>query len=308
MEGDAFDRARRSRKMTRIRLGGRMVERTFHRPRTLGRRHAAVVGAIHLAIVFVGAPATIAQQKVAPTVAAPQEASPKAPTPTPSDQLKSAYRLVEVKANTKKNLRRAITLYTENLDKDGVSKPEKVKGLVDLSRAYLRLGDLMAKDSARIALYEKGRAAAQRATKLSPKHADAIFWDAANMALVGQTRGITNSLFMLGDLKTALNRVLKLDPSHNYARETLGRIHHAVPGMLGGSDAKAEKLFRECLRRDPNFTPCMVTLARFHIDNGDEDKARPLLKAVINAKKSSVPNDYRKFNLPDAKADLKRLR
>lgn len=280
-----------------------MTSRADVRPLSSGRPRTRAIGAA-LALLLAVAPVAMAQEEKAPE----KSGAAADPSPTPSAQLKTAHHLVEVKANTQKNLRRAIALYIENLDKEGVTTKEKVDGLVDLSRAYLRLGDLMKKDSARIAFYEKGRAAAQRAMKLAPKHADAIFWDAANMALVGQTRGITNSLFMLGDLKSALSRVLKLDPSHNYARETLGRIHHAVPGMLGGSDDKAEKLFRECLRRDPQFTPCMVTLARFHMDNGDDDKARPLLLQVINTKKSSVPNDYRKFNLPDAKADLKRLK
>ena len=223
-------------------------------------------------------------------------------------KLQRAAVLLEVKANTKKNLTEAIRLYVSSLDADGVDAAARVRGYVDLSRAYLRLGDLTIGKAGRIALYKKGQKAAQRAQELDPKNADAKFWDVANMATIGQTQGVMNSLFMLADLKTGLRDVLKLDPNHHYARETLGRVYHAVPGMVGGSDKEALALFKECIRRDPRFTPCKITLARFYVDDGEDEKARALYQEVLNEKNSSVPNDFRKFNVPDAKADLAKLK
>ncbi len=215
--------------------------------------------------------------------------------------------MVDAKANKLSNLRKAIKIYNATLEAPDVDKKAKVRGYTDLSRALLREADLLRKKDAKIRGYEKGRAAAQTAMKLDPTYADALFWDLANQAMVGQTRGITNSLFMLGDLKSGLAKVIKLDPNHNYARDTLSRIFHEVPGILGGSDDKSESLLQECIRRDSHFTPCKVTLARLYVDMGEEEKAKKLLLEVVNEKKTTVPNDYRKFNLPDAKHDLAAL-
>ena len=44
-----------------------------------------------------------------------------------------------------------------------------------------------------------------------------------------------------------------------------------------------------------------------NVDRGDADKARPLLMAVINAKKSSMPADFRKFNKREAREALAKL-
>lgn len=234
---------------------------------------------------------------------AAQDAGPVAASP--ADAYAQAAELVEVKANTKANLLKAIELYEASIPT--VDAKKQVDGWIDVSRAYLRLGDLETKTAAKIAWYEKGRAAAQKAVALDPKSGKALAWDAFNYASIGNARGVLNSLFMVPDLKKMLGKALELDPNEHYSRNTLARIYHLVPGIAGGSDAKAEELFQEILKRDPDFTPAMFELGRFYAARGEKEKAREILKRCVEAKRSSVPNDWRKFDKPQAAELLKSL-
>lgn len=216
-----------------------------------------------------------------------------------------AVELVEVKANTKANLLKALELYEAVLPT--VDKQKQIDGWIDVSRIYLRLGDLEKKTDAKIAWYEKGRAAAQKAIALDPKSGKAVAWDAFNLASQGNARGVLNSLFMVPDLKRMLGRALELDPNEHYSRNTLARIYHLVPGIAGGSDKKAEEMFLDLLKRDPDFTPGMFELGRFYVDKGEKEKAKEVLRRCADAKRSSVPHDWRKFDRPQCQDLLKSL-
>lgn len=246
------------------------------------------------------------------TAVIPPAPPERAPAADPlAHPLTQAAQIVEAGPNTTANLEEAIALYEEALRTpptgERADRQRRAKAYTDIARARLRLGDLAQKPADKIAHYEKGRAAAAAAQKHDPDHADAYFWDAANMATIGRTRGIMNSLFMVDDLKAKLEKSLALDPNHHYARETMASIYHAVPGILGGDDDKAEELYREVLRRDPHFTPTKVTFAQFLLERGEHDEARRLLREVAHGKRSSVPNDWKKFNRPEALKLLSRL-
>jgi hypothetical protein len=124
---------------------------------------------------------------------------------------------------------------------------------------------------------------------------------------VGNTKGVLNSLFMVPELKKGFAKVLKLNPNHHYARDTLARVFHAVPGLAGGSDSKAEEHWNEIFKRDPHFTPGMYQFGKFWKNKGKKDKAREWWTRCVNEKKSSVPNDFRKFDKANCQKALKSL-
>jgi tetratricopeptide (TPR) repeat protein len=230
--------------------------------------------------------------------------APAAPAP-PADPLAEPHDLVESQANTKGNLQKAIGLYDKALTDASIDAKKRALGYSDEARAYLRLGDLETQHDAKIAAYTKGREAAQKGSALDPKCAECLYWDMANQAVVGRTNGVMNSLFMLGDLRKGLNQVLALDPGHKRARETLAKIDHAVPGIAGGSDDRAEKALKDILAKDPHFTPAMATLAQFYADKGKKDDAKALAQRCMAETASSVPNDFRKFDKNDCAKALK---
>ena len=237
-----------------------------------------------------------------PSAAAP--AAPDAPA-APVDPLAEPRNLVEVQANTKANLKKAIDLYEKALTDTSIDAKKRSLGYADEARAWLRLGDLESDSTAKIADYTAGRAAAQKGKAVDARCAECIYWDMANQAVIGRTNGVMNSLFMLGDLRKGLNEVLALNPGHKRAKETLAKIDHAVPGLVGGSDDRAEKSLKEILARDPHFTPAMATLAQFYADKGNKDAAKEWGHKCLAETQSSVPNDFRKFDKSDCQKALK---
>lgn len=237
----------------------------------------------------------------------PEAASAAAPTPSGLELAATAFQLVEHEANTKENLSRGIELYDHAMRDEALTPAQRVPMLVDQARAWLRLGDLYTDTSRKIAAYEKGNAAAQRAQKLNPGDADAVFWETANLANIGQARGIMSSLFMVPDIKSGFEKALVLDPNHAYARDTLAKVLHVVPGLAGGDSERAEKLWLENLRRHPRFTPSMVEYGRFLKDEGRNDEAKRMFEKVLQEKAPVPASDWKKFNLRDAKAELASL-
>jgi tetratricopeptide (TPR) repeat protein len=240
----------------------------------------------------------------------PQPAPAAAPAPAPApDALKTAATLVESGPNTVTTLKEAIAMYEGALGDTTRPAADRAKGWADLARAYLRLGDLLTADKDKIATYEKGKAAGEKAVDVAGgRFAAGRFWATANLAVIGRTRGVMNSLFMLGDLRKGLNEVLSIDANFHLARNTLGEIDHAVPGIAGGSDDRAEKSYLEVLRRDPHFTATMVLLAKLKRDQGNTDEARQWADRVVKETSPSVLHDHRKFDVRDAKAILAELK
>jgi tetratricopeptide (TPR) repeat protein len=245
----------------------------------------------------------------APTAAAPAP-TPAAPTPaapTVAERLAEAQSLVESAANTTANLKRAIELYDGVLGDPSLSARARSDGWADVARAYMRLGDLEKSSPAKLALYEKGQDAGRKAEQADATNPAGVFWTTANMACVGRTRGVMNSLFMVGDLRKGMNRALALDANFHFARNTLGEIDHAVPGLAGGSDERAEQGYLEVLRRSPHFTATMVLLARLKKDQGEKDEARQWAQKVLDEKAPARVHDWRKLDVPDARALLASL-
>ena len=223
------------------------------------------------------------------------------------DSLQEARDLIEIAPNTKENLKKGIALYEAKLSDATLSVKVRADGWADAARAWLRYGDLETGNAAKVAAYGKGRAAAQKGIALDARHVEALFWDNANLATTGRTNGVMNSLFMLGDLRKGLDKILKIDPRHAYAKKTLAEIDHAVPGIAGGSDDRAEKAYLEVLKNDPFFTPAMVNLAQFYKDKGKDDEAKKWAQKALATTRSSVPNDWKKFDKKGAQQILKEL-
>lgn len=243
-----------------------------------------------------------------PTTATP--AAPSAapvPTPPPVDPLAEPRELVENAPNTKENLRRAIALYEARLADAGLPATKRADGWADVARAWLRLGDVESTEAKKLEAYTAGRAAAKKGLALVPNHVESLFWDMANLATTGRTRGVMNSLFMLPELRKGLQRCLELDRNHKLAKQTLADVDHAVPGIAGGSDERAEKAYLELLQRDPGLTSAMFNLAKLYRDQGKKEQARSWATKARDAKNPSNPNDWRKFDRNDAAQLLKEL-
>ena len=120
---------------------------------------------------------------------------------------------------------------------------------------------------------------------LAPERPEGHFWLAANMGALAESYGIGQGLKYRGRIKSELERALAIDPSwqQGSADRALGWWYHQVPGLFGGSEAKAEEHLRKALTYNPNSTATLFFLAEVLAERGKRDDARATLQRVLDA-------------------------
>lgn len=152
-----------------------------------------------------------------------------------------------------------------------------------LSRALYWLGETGDEGSRRRDL-EAGIEAGRRAIEIDASRPDGHFWMAANMGALAQSFGLRQGLRYRGPIKDALERVLKIDPAYQQgsADRALGRWHAKVPGLFGGSQARAETHLKRSLDYHPRSTASLFFLAELYLDTGRRREGRALLQQVLD--------------------------
>ncbi|WP_239489286.1 TRAP transporter TatT component family protein [Luteitalea sp. TBR-22] len=130
---------------------------------------------------------------------------------------------------------------------------------------------------------ETGLAAANDAIALNQARPEGHFWLAANMGALAESYGLRQGLKYRTRIRQALERVLAIDPAfmEGSADRALGRWYHKVPGLFGGSAAKAEQHLRKSLTYNPQSTVSLFFLAELYADEGRPEEARRLLQQVL---------------------------
>jgi hypothetical protein len=123
---------------------------------------------------------------------------------------------------------------------------------------------------------EQGIAAGERARGLAPTRPEGHFWVAANMGALAESYGLRAGLKYRRPIREALETVLRLDPSfmNGSADRALGRYYFKVPGLFGGSKARAERHLRASLTYDPHSTISLYFLAEVLVDQKRTAEAR----------------------------------
>lgn len=177
--------------------------------------------------------------------------------------------------------------------------------LLALAQVCFMYGDVRATtEDEKLAAYDRGRQAAERAIQLVPKSAPAQFWYGTNTGRWGQTKGMMRSLYLLPTVKRAMQTALALDPAYAPAYALGGNIYYEVPGYVGGDLDRSEAMFRKGLELEPRNTAMRLGLARTLLKKGRTADARRELEAVLGEKTPSNPADWTMKDLPQARAIL----
>jgi len=211
----------------------------------------------------------------------PALAQPPAP-PTPRTAADNAVDpdALYAKREDLASARRAEAIWADRLHRD----PKDFESAWKLARAVYWLGG-HAPDAERKALLESGIAAARTAVALAPNRPEGHFWIAANMGALAESFGMRQGLKYRGAIKDELLIVLKLDPAFQQgsADRALGRWYARVPGLFGGSTAKAEEHLRRSLGFGPQSTASHFFLAEALFDDHRPAEARAELQKVLDA-------------------------
>ena len=162
--------------------------------------------------------------------------------------------------------------------------PQDFVGAWKLARASYFLGTQGPTGERRMWL-ETGLAAANDAVALNAARPEGHFWLAANMGALAESYGLRQGLKYRSRIKQALERVLAIDPGFmdGSADRALGRWYHKVPGLFGGSAARAEQHLRKSLTYSPTSTVSLFFLGELYQDEGRPAEAQRFFQLVLEA-------------------------
>ena len=187
------------------------------------------------------------------------------------------------------NIDRSMEITKKIVDAD----PDNVEALIFLSRVWLTYGYVVERDKEnKIRAFETGKDIAQRAIELAPDSPDAHFFYVANLALVGENKGVFNSLFMLPEIRKELDTILELDPNHCYGLGMQGALYYYLPGILGGDMKISEIYLRRALFSDPNLSSAKLYLAMNLNKQERYDEAIEVLNELIAEKNPTFYPDW----------------
>jgi tetratricopeptide (TPR) repeat protein len=175
-----------------------------------------------------------------------------------------------------------------------------------LSRAMYWLGGHDT-ESARRNDLERGVEAGRTAAAIEPKRPEGYFWMAADMGALAESFGLRQGLKYRGDIKDALEAVLRIDPAYQKgsADRALGRWYFRVPSLFGGSKKKSEEHLRKSLTYDPDSTASHFFLAETLFDmNRNADAQEELRKTLaVPLDPEWTPEDQEFKKLAQARLD-----
>ncbi len=140
-------------------------------------------------------------------------------------------------------------------------------------------------DADRRASLERGVKAGEQAAAIDASRPEGHFWLAANMGALAESFGLSQGLKYRGRIKEELERVQAIDEAwqQGSADRALGWWYHRVPGLFGGSEAKAETYLRKALTYNTQSTATLYFLAEVLIERGNKAEAKQMLQRVIDA-------------------------
>lgn len=119
------------------------------------------------------------------------------------------------------------------------------------------------------ALWEKGMEYGRRAVEVFPAGKEGHFYYMANMGALAREQGALQSAWKFRKIRKELDRTLEIDPDYAPALVAKAQYLTEMPGLLGGSDEEAVRLYERVLRVDPDYG-----IARYYLAQLDAKKRR----------------------------------
>jgi tetratricopeptide (TPR) repeat protein len=203
--------------------------------------------------------------------------------------LENAWEIFGVYHKDPDKIDEAIALTEGILKRD----PGNVTALVFLSRVWLTYGYVKARSKDElIRAFQNGKDAAEKAIGIEPGSADAHFFYVANLASLGDTKGLFNSLFMLPEVRRELETVLELDPNHVNGLAMTGALYLYLPSMLGGDLHISEVYLKRSVSLDPHVSSAGLYLAANLKRQKKYDEALEVLNGILNDRYPSFYPDW----------------
>jgi len=161
---------------------------------------------------------------------------------------------------------------------------DKYEATWKLSRILYYVGSHKEKKKDKKTIFSQGIYYAKRAVDLEPGKPGGYYWLGVNYGVYGEAKGVLKSLFLLNDIKRAINKVIELDQSYEDGGpdRVLGRVYFKVPGFAGGSKKKSLEHLHKSLEFAPNYPLTRYYLADTYLALKEIDNARKELDFILN--------------------------
>ena len=150
----------------------------------------------------------------------------------------------------------------------------------DAARDAYRAGQVARTTAEQRGHYQRGLALARQALARDPDDPAGLLWYAANLGAEALLRGKLRALPVVGDIERVLLQLERVHPEYDgaAAARSLGRLYHQAPAIISvGSSRKAAEYLGKALARAPDHPGNLAYGADLFADQGDCDRARPLL-------------------------------
>lgn len=206
------------------------------------------------------------------------------------------------------SIQEAIHIYTQVIKEN--NRPQiQSRAYAGISMAYLTMGDFAGLTHTNaLKDYEAGRDAAWKAIKLDPRSSDACFWYAGNIGRIAQRKIFIKAVLILPEFLLYLDRAYRYNPKSLFVLEAYAELYYQLPGAFGGSNHKSITYIDKAMRIDPRYTMPLTTLAKIFISEGKYDRARKILKEVLNFSSPSYRAGWVMYDKPLARKLLESIK
>jgi tetratricopeptide (TPR) repeat protein len=166
---------------------------------------------------------------------------------------------------------------------------DKYEAYWRLSRILYYVGAHTEKKKEKKIIFSQGIYYAKKAVESEPDKPDGYYWLGVNYGVYGETRGVLKSLFLVDDIKKAMNKVIELDRSYEDGGpdRVMGRVYYKLPGFAGGSKDKSLEHLLKSKEYGPDDALTRIYLAETYLDFKEIEKARDELEYVLNMEPDS---------------------
>ncbi len=196
-----------------------------------------------------------------------------------------ADRLFQKRIESGENAKMALAIYRELVTQTPTSGELQWKLSMTCQYVGFRLtSDLEEKKK----LYAEGREAGRKSLQLMESCAPCAFWTALNMALYGDAVGPFKTFISLKEIRELLEKTIEWDPAYGLGGgyRILGIIDQKLPGVLGGSNQRAENYFKQAIAVVPKEPLNYLFLAKFYWE--EKEERQTALQILQEAKRKMV--------------------
>ena len=219
-------------------------------------------------------------------------------------------------AYTAMNNRRAAEFYTQAMRQD----TSNYEAIWKLSRAYVDMGETLKRKDERKRFFKKAEELARKAIKLNPNGSKGHLTLSIALGRVALDAGAKERVRLSKEIKSEVDKALKIDPNDDIAWHVLGRWNRKLATLswiekkfanmfLGGvpKDASVERAvecFQKAISLNPNYIHHYLELGLTYEKLNKKDEAKKAYQKVLDLPVTHfMDKDYK----AEARQRLKKL-